>query len=158
VKKTQLPKDRLLKEILQEISNEHDGSNPRLSNETIKSRTPKTALVKWVENSVIVLLVVLIVFVVFYPKNTTKPAQSKESNQSQTKVIKTNKIKTENIPVPKSETKEVLPKETINEKPAQIIPKEEKKPIKKTKEVLTPEKTQTEREIAKEKLRQQLRN
>ena len=158
MKKTQLPKDRLLKEILQEISNEHDGNNPRLSNETIKSHTPKTALVKWVENSVIVLLVVLIVFVLFYPKNTTKPAQSKESNQSQTKVVKTNEIKSENIPVPKSETQEVLPKETINEKPAKIILEEEKKPNKKAKEVLTPEKTQTEREIAKEKLRQQLQN
>ncbi|HQR73128.1 MAG TPA: hypothetical protein PLH07_03255 [Sulfurovum sp.] len=158
MKKTQLPKDRLLKEILQEISNEHDGSNSRLSNETIKSRTPKTALVKWVENSVIVLLVVLIVFVVFYPRNTTKPAQSKESNQSQTKVIKTNEIKTENIPVPKSVTQEVLPKETINEKPTKIILEEETKPNKKAKEVLMPEKTQTEREIAKEKLRQQLRN
>jgi len=158
VKKTQLPKDRLLKEILEEISNEQVKANPRFARTTIKARKTKTVFATWIENSVIVLLIVLIVFVVFYPKNTTKPAKSKASNQSQTKVIKTNKIKTENIPVPKSESKEVLPKETINEKPVQIIRREETQPNKNTKEVLIPKKTKTEREIAKEKLRQQLQN
>lgn len=158
MKKNQPHKDRLLKEILQEISNENDINNPRLPRTTIKARKPKTALATWIENSVIVLLVVLIVLVVFYPKNTTKPVKSKNANQSETKVMKTNEIKTENIPVPSIEPKEVLPVETINKKPAQIIRREETKPSKKTKEVLTPEKTKTEREIAKEKLMQQLRN
>ena len=158
MKKDQPPKDRLLKEILEEISNEQVEVNPRLAHTTIKARKPKTALATWIENSVIVLLVVLIVFVLFYLKNMTKPAQSKESNLSQTKVVKTNDIKTENIPVTKSETKEALPAETINKKPAQIIHREETKPNKISKEVLTPKKTMTEREIAKEKLRQQLRN
>ena len=104
----------------------------------MKPRIPKTALAKWIENIVIVLLVVLIVFVLFYPRNTTKPAQSKDSNQSETKVIKTNETKTKNIPVPKIEIKEVLPKETINEKPVQTFLSEETKPNKKVKEVLSP--------------------
>ena len=103
-------------------------NNPTLPSTTIKPRIPKTALATWIENIVIVLLVVLIVFVLFYPRNTTKPAQSKDSNQSETKVIKTNETKTENIPIPRLRLKEVLPKETINEKPVQIILSEETKP------------------------------
>ena len=105
----------------------------------------------------IVLLVVLIVFMLFYPRSTTKPAQSQDSNRDATKVIKTNETKTENIPISKIELKEVLPKETINEKPVQIMLSEETKPNKKVKEVLKPEKIKSQREIAKEKLMEQLR-
>lgn len=161
-------KDKLLKQIFQEIAEENAeiGEPPyqeEKSPDYSKKLSKKRNIQKIRQRVIIAMLVILIIFVLFNPNDETSNMNILDDKKSMYSIPITNQIPTEDKQTKiEKDKKEVLAKEEpmikISESAAMVDTKNIPEPTTENTKVLTMEEPKTAREKAKDILMEQMQN
>jgi len=157
LEKTKAKKDELLKQILQEISDENNTIDNSCREKKIQNKHKKMSREKKIENILIIILVILIIFILFYPNNKKNNSDHNVSKKGKSGITKVDQTKVQKQTVPRVKEKTVE-KEAKSERTVKTVMSENKKTEIQEKEVLKIPNPKTQREKAKEMLMKQMKN
>lgn len=151
-------KDELLHQILQEISDENNTINNSYQEKKTQDKNKSLSGVKKIENILIAMIVMLIIFVLFHPEYETNSIDHNDTRKNKSSISKVGQPKLQKQTVPNTEKNEPLDKEVKSEKMLQTIISENKKTKTQEREILNIPNLKTQREKAKEMLMEQMEN
>lgn len=160
MKKPKPKHDELLNKIFQEIADENgETDNSYQENRSQNYNKKISSSRKNIQSIIIGMIVILILFVFFYPNHKTNNIDHNNTRENMSSIPKADQLsKEQKHTALKREKKETLDTDVQSKKTAELTTTEEEKTNVQEKKVLTQQDPETEREKAKETLMQQMQN